>query len=106
MPNDKIHVVGNEETVQLFGLLGIDGTILKKSEDFVKEFKDLVTQTTIGMIIVALDLPEENIDFLVDFKLNTRRPFVFYLPDIFQPNIENEDPFLRKIYDSINKIIS
>ena len=106
MPNDKIHILGNEEIVQLFGLLGIDGTILEKAEDFVKEFKDLVTQTTIGMIIVALDLPEESIDFLVDFKLNTRRPFVFYLPDIFQPNVENEDPFLRKIYDSINKIIS
>ncbi|MFX1257975.1 MAG: V-type ATP synthase subunit F [Promethearchaeota archaeon] len=106
MPEQKIHILGNEQIVLMLGLLGIEGTILQNSEKFLKEFNDLINQPSIGIIIVALDLSDEIVDFLIDFKLNNKTPFVYYLPDIFQPNIEYEDIFLNKIFESIGKIIS
>jgi vacuolar-type H+-ATPase subunit F/Vma7 len=106
MPEKKIYILGYNEIVLMLGLLGIEGKILEKQDDFLKEFKILIKQPSIGMIIVALDLPDEIIDFLIDFKFNNKRPFVFFLPNILNPNIESEDIFFNRIFESINKIIS
>ncbi len=105
MPEQTIHVIGYDEIVLLLGLLGIDGTILESSEQFMTTFNQLIKNPSIGMIIIALDLPEEIINFLVDFKLNNRKPLIYLLPDIFQTDVENEDVFLNIIRKSIGKII-
>ena len=106
MAGQKIHVIGSDEIVVLLGLLGIEGTIIEDSNQFLSAFNKLKTNTSIGMIIVAIPMPNDLVDFVIDFKLNNRTPFVFCLPDIFQVNIENEDPFYRKILESIGKIIT
>ncbi|TFG07590.1 MAG: hypothetical protein EU539_04490 [Promethearchaeota archaeon] len=105
MSEKKIHVIGYDEIVLLLGLLGIDGTIIENSDQFMKKFEELTKDDSIGMIIIALDLPDEIIDFIVDFKLNKRIPFVYILPDIFKMNIQKEDAILNKIRASIKKII-
>ena len=105
MSEQKIHVIGYDESVLMFGLLGIEGTILSENENFRKEFNKLINDAKIDMIIVALDLPEDMIEFLVDFKLNKRKPFVFYLPDIFKLDLEQKDVLLKKVYESIGKIL-
>ena len=102
----KIHIMGSDDYVILLRLLGIEGTILEDSNKFLAIFNKLLKNTSIGMIIIAIDLPLDLIDYIIDFKLNNRKPFVFYLPDIFKTNIENEDVIYNKILDSINKIIS
>ena len=105
MPDQKIFIIGKQEYVLLFGLLGIEGKILKNPKEFQKEFNILKNQASIAMIIVALDLQDEDIDFLIDFKLKERKPFVYVLPDIFDKNIKNEDLFSRRITKLIGKII-
>ena len=105
MSDQEIYVIGYDEIVLLLGLLGIQGSVLEKSDDFMEIFKNLIKNPSIGMIIIALELPSDIIDYLIDFKLNNRRPFIFYLPDIFQFNIEKNNIFLKKISKSINNII-
>jgi len=106
MAGQKIHVIGTDEIVVLLGLLGIEGTIIEDSYQFLSVFNKLKNNDSIGMIIIAVPIPNDLVDFVIEFKLNNRTPFIFCLPDIFQVNIENEDPFYRKILDSIGKIIT
>jgi len=106
MAGQKIHVIGQDDFVLLMRLLGIGGTIVEDSNNFLSVFNRLIKNTSIEMLIIAIDLPLDFIDYIIDFKLNIRKPFVFYLPDIFKANIENEDVFYFKILDSIGKIIS
>ncbi|MFX0073173.1 MAG: V-type ATP synthase subunit F [Candidatus Hermodarchaeota archaeon] len=105
MSEQKIHIIGDEEVVLMFGLLGIEGTIISDNDIFRKQFNDLTNNPKIDMIIIALDLPEKIIDDIVDFKLNKRKPFVFYLSDIFKLDSEQNDILMKKIYESIGKIL-
>ncbi len=106
MPDQEIFIIGNDEICEMFSLLGIDGKIIEKSDEFLPEFQNLIKKPSIGMIIIAITLPDNIVDFLIDFKLNTRRPFIFHLPNMFEPNIEREDIFFKKIFESISQIIS
>jgi vacuolar-type H+-ATPase subunit F/Vma7 len=103
MYDQEIHVLGYQEIIYLFGLLGIDGTILKNSEEFLDVFNNLIKNPSIGMIIIALNLPTTIVEFLFDFKLNKRRPFIFFLLDQ-NANFE-ADIYFNEILKSINKII-
>ena len=104
MPDQEIHIIGYDEIVLVLGLLGIQGTVIE-AEEFMKVFNNIKNNPSIGMIIVAIELPSDLIDYLIDFKLNNRRPFVFYLPDIFQVDVEQNNIFLNKIRESISRII-
>lgn len=106
MADQKIQILGEEEMVSLFGLLGLEGTVVENEEDFLKQFTELIKRPSIGMIIVAIRLSISIIDFLLDFKQNNRIPFIFILPDIYHPNVEREDIILNKIIDAIGNIIS
>ncbi|MFW9896535.1 MAG: V-type ATP synthase subunit F [Candidatus Thorarchaeota archaeon] len=106
MTGQKIHILGEEDIVLLFGLLGIDGTIIENSEDFLKTFDSLIKESSIGMIIIFMELPDETIDYILDFKISNKTPFVYLIPNIFQSNIEDRDIFYNKIYESIEQIIT
>ena len=103
MPEQKIFFIGDEDLALLFGLLGIEFKILS-SEQFMPTFNQLTNDPSIGMVIIGLDLDEEILNYLVDFKLNNRIPLVYLLPDIFQTNVDNEDIFLKIIRNSVGKI--
>ncbi|MFX1317444.1 MAG: hypothetical protein ACFE9T_16400, partial [Promethearchaeota archaeon] len=78
----------------------------KENDDFLKEFNNLVNDPQIFMIIISLDLSDTILDFLIDFKINKRKPFIFYIPDIFNLDNSSKNLFLTRVYESINKIIS
>ena len=104
--NQKVHVIGNEDIVLIFGLLGIEGTIVKNSDNFLEIFNPLLNKPDIGLVIIALNLPTDTIDLLIDYKLDSRKPLIHFLPDVFQENVEKDYVFLNKIYDSIGDFIS
>lgn len=83
MPDQKIHVIGEEDIVLLFGLLGIEGTIIENIEEFQNSFELLIKESSIGMIIIFMDLPSNLLDYLLEFKISNKNPFVYILPNIF-----------------------
>jgi len=105
MPDTKIHVIGYDEVVSLFGLLGIEGDIANTKEDFVKIFENLIKRPSIAMIIINMELPDELLEYIMDFKTNNRIPFVYLLPDIFQPDIKDHDKIFDMIHELIEEII-
>jgi vacuolar-type H+-ATPase subunit F/Vma7 len=106
MVEQKIFAIGDDETITMFGLIGIDGIALEDPGDFLKEFHKVANDVSISMIIIVIDLPDNIIDFLIDYKLNKRRPFIFYMPDIFNLQESNKDYVLNKAYTAINKLVS
>ncbi|MFW9937533.1 MAG: V-type ATP synthase subunit F [Candidatus Thorarchaeota archaeon] len=106
MPEQQIHVIGTDEIITLLGLLGINGTVIDDNKDFMKQFNELVENPAIYLIIIALDLPNNIIETLIDFKLNRRKPFIFYLPNLFTSNHETKDLFISKVSKSLGKILT
>jgi vacuolar-type H+-ATPase subunit F/Vma7 len=105
MIDSEVHIIGDEDTILMLGLIGIHGTVVENREDFLKIFNHLINLSKLEMLIIAMQLSDELVEFLIDFKLNNRRPFVFILPDIFRPNIEKDDPLLSKIFEAISDIV-
>ena len=101
----QIHIIGDEEIVSMLGLLGLNGTVVKSEQEFLKKFSELINRSSIGMMIIAIPLSNDVIDYLLDFKKANRNPFIFILPDIFQPNIEREDIIFKKILDALGEIV-
>ncbi|MHA1257348.1 MAG: V-type ATP synthase subunit F [Promethearchaeota archaeon] len=101
MPGNVIHVIGEEDTVILLSLLGIEGTIINQKHEFLKEFNKVIRNPSIGMVIIAVDLDSNLIDYLTEYKLNNKKPFIFSLPDIFNPNIEEDEMFIEEISKSM-----
>ncbi|MFX0104222.1 MAG: V-type ATP synthase subunit F [Candidatus Hodarchaeota archaeon] len=105
MVNEKIHILGEEDLVVMLGLIGIEGTIINSGEDFMIEFNELIKKASIGMIIIAIPLPDDIINFVINFKLNNRKPFIFILPDIFHSRIEEEGQVINKILEAIGDVV-
>jgi len=105
MFNQKIHILGEEDLVVMLGLLGLEGTIIKSENNFIEEFNILIKKPSIGMIIIAMPLYDELINYLINFKLNNNKPFIFILPEVFQPHIELEGKIVNKILEAIGEII-
>ena len=105
MVDQEVYIIGDEDIVLMLGLLGIKGIVVENEEEFLKKFNELIKQTRIGMILIALPLSNETVEFLFEFKLNNRKPFIFILPDVFHTNIEMHDSVLNKIYDAIGDIV-
>ena len=105
MPEDRIHVIGDEEIIVLMGLLGIEGTILNEPKEFLEEFNSLKQDPSIGMIVIATDLLDEDIQILMEHKLSKLKPFIFYLPNIFKSKLEEQVVLFKEINKSIRRII-
>jgi len=103
MTNQKIYVLGNDDMVIMFGLIGIEGKIIENSEDLITLFEDLITDKSIGMIIITLDLTEDQMAYFFNFKLNNKSPFIYITPNIFDEDAENK-LFLNKYKDILEPI--
>ena len=101
MVDAKVHVLGYDEIVSLFGLLGIEGTVVEHKDDFLRTFQTIIKRRSIVMIIINMELPDDIFEYLIDFKMNNRTPFLYILPDIFNLDIKNHD----KIFDIIHELI-
>ena len=105
MADQEVVIIGSEEHVLMLAMLGIEGIVVEKSEEFLKIFRDLINKPSIGMILIALELPKDIVNYLIDFKLNNRRPFIFIMPDLFKTEIDKEDLVLNRILDAVSDII-
>jgi vacuolar-type H+-ATPase subunit F/Vma7 len=105
MPDKTMHIIGYDEMIYLFGLLGIPGTVLQDPSQFKEKFDKIKNDPSVEMIAISMDLPEKLIDFITEFKLNNTSPFVFYMPKVFQRDIEQAGAVLDKLFESILKII-
>jgi len=103
--DQEVVIIGSEEHVLMLAMLGIEGITVEKSEEFLKIFRDLINKPSIGMIIIALELPKDTVNYLIDFKINNRRPFIFIMPDLFKTEIDKEDLVLNRILDAVSDII-
>jgi vacuolar-type H+-ATPase subunit F/Vma7 len=101
----KIHVIGYSEIIILMNLLGIEGTVLEDSNAFMGVFNKLIKEEMISIIIISMDLPANLIDYLIDFKLNHSKPFIYVMPDLFQENPDEKSIFLKQVYKKVNKLI-
>lgn len=106
MLEQKIYVLADDDIVLMFSLLGIDGKIVESPDDFREIFDELIDDDSIGIILIALKLPTAINEFLVEFKLNKKRPLIFILPNLFSSNIETDDIMKNSILESIGDIIS
>jgi vacuolar-type H+-ATPase subunit F/Vma7 len=106
MAKKKIHILGDEDICYMLGLLGMEGTIVEDNKDFMETFKDLTEDPSISLIIISGDYPDDIIDQLIEFKLNNREPFIFYLPNIFKEEIEERGVLLKNVYKSIDRLLS
>ena len=105
MVDAKVHVLGYDEIVSLFGLLGIEGTVVKHKDDFLRTFQNIIKRRSIVMIIINMELPDDILEYLIDFKMNNRQPFLYILPDIFNSDIKNHDTIFDMIHELIEDII-
>jgi len=103
--DQKVIILGNEEHVLMLALLGIEGVVVENPEEFLKIFRELIIKPSTGMILVALELPKDVMKYLIDYKINHRRPFIFILPDLFKTEIDKEDLVLNRILDAVSDII-
>ena len=105
MLDHKIHILGEENLVILLGLLGLEGTIINSEDEFIEEFNNLLKNPSIGMIVISMHLTDEILNFLLNFKLNNNKPFIFILPDVFQQHIDEQGQVINKILDAIGEIV-
>ena len=105
MVDAKVHVLGYDQIVSLFGLLGIEGTVVKHKDDFLRAFQNVIKRRSIVMIIINMELPDDILEYLIGFKMNNRTPFLYILPDIFNPDIKNHDKIFDMILELIEDII-
>jgi vacuolar-type H+-ATPase subunit F/Vma7 len=106
MVDQTLHVLGDDDNVLMFGLLGIEGTVIETGDSFLEKFNILIKDPSISMIIIALQLSSADYDFLLNFKLINKSPLIFIIPDVFQQDIDKTDEMKNKIFESIGTIIS
>ena len=95
MPDQKIFVIGEEETVLMLGLLGIEGMVLDNNSEFLALFNEIVKNPSFGMILIAINLTEEQFQSVIAYKTNNIRPFIYYLPEIFGERDQRQDVFTQ-----------
>ncbi|TFF97785.1 MAG: hypothetical protein EU547_03375 [Promethearchaeota archaeon] len=101
----KIHLLtDDDEILILMNLLGIEGTLLETSNTFLDKFNELTEDSWISILIISMNLPNDIIEEIIDFKLNNTKPFIFVMPDLFE-EIDEKSIILKKVYKQANKLL-
>ncbi len=77
----KIHVIGTEDTVLGFGLIGISGTIAQNSEMVKQTLEQYANPKQYDLIIVNSRLLQGLEEFIDNYRLNSENPILFDIPD-------------------------
>ena len=107
METQKIQVLtDDDEILILMNLLGIKGTVLETPNEFMEKFDELKEDSSINVILISMDLPDEIIEDLIDFKLNNTTPFIYLMPDLFEEDLDEKSTFLKKVYKQAEKLLT
>ena len=77
----KIHVIGSEDTIIGFGLIGISGTVVTKPEDAKELLLKLTNPKQYDLLIINSRLLEGLEEFTDEYRLNAENPILFDIPD-------------------------
>jgi len=80
----NIHVIGSEDTVIGFGLIGVNGTIVNDVKMAEKILKELAESKEYKIIIINRKLLEglEGLEeFIKEYRLNSENPILVDIPD-------------------------
>jgi vacuolar-type H+-ATPase subunit F/Vma7 len=88
----KMVVIGDEDTIRLFNLLGIDGVLLTEAgaAQFDSILNPLLADQTVGIIAIPEKLFLRHRSRLVPLKKNTITPLLVEIPDLHGTLSANE----------------
>ena len=99
----KIIMFGDEEAVNLFHLVGIEGLIqLEDEADFQDKFESLTEDPEIGIIIISERLLIKNQKIIYPFKMQRRSPIIIEIPSIIPEFKEDYGQEIARKYIGID----
>lgn len=76
-----IYVIGSEDTVTGFGLIGISGRALNSAKDAQKLLIEIAQKKEYKIIIINRKLFEGIEEFIQNYRLNSENPILVEIPD-------------------------
>ncbi len=77
----QYYIIGDQDAVMGFGMVGVDGRVVNSPEEAELTFKDLLADKNIGIIIITERIAEM-IRHLVDIYIFTEQfPLIVEIPD-------------------------
>lgn len=77
----KIYVIGSDDTVIGFGLIGINGTVVADPNSMKELLLRLTNPKQYDLIIINSRLLQGIEDFIENYRLNPENPILFDVPD-------------------------
>jgi V/A-type H+-transporting ATPase subunit F len=96
----RYYVIGDEDTVLGFGMVGVDGEAVRNKKEAEEAFNDALADEGIGIIIITertADLIRERVD---RYLFTEKFPLIVEIPDRMGPL-----PGKPKIREMVNKAI-
>ncbi len=99
----KIVMFGDEESVNLFHLVGIEGIIhLEDDGDFAEKFEDITEDPDVGIIIISERILIKHQNIIFPFKMQRRSPIVIEIPSIIPEFKEDYGQEIARKYIGID----
>lgn len=94
---------GDEDSVNLFHLVGIEGIIHEKDEPgFEEKFESITSDPEVGIIIISEGLLVKYRNIIFPFKMQRRLPIIVEIPSIISEFRENYSQELARKYIGID----
>jgi V/A-type H+-transporting ATPase subunit F len=99
----KIVMFGDEESINLLHLVGIEGiSFEKEDEKFEDKFEDITEDPDVGIIIISEHLLVKHRDIIFPFKMQKRLPIIIEIPGIMPEYKEDYTRELARKYIGID----
>ncbi|TFG20018.1 MAG: hypothetical protein EU530_04555 [Promethearchaeota archaeon] len=91
----KIVMFGDEDSVNLFHLVGIEGIIQEQDDgNFEDKFEGITSDPDVGIIIISERLLIKYREIIFPFKMQRRLPIIVEIPSIIP---EFKEDFIQEI---------
>ena len=102
----KIHLLtDDDEILILMNLLGIDGSLLETKNNFMDKFHQLTEDSWVSILLISMELPDEFLEEIIDFKLNNTKPFIYVMPNLFKEGMGDKSLILKKVYKKTRQLL-
>ncbi len=77
----KIHVIGTEDTIIGFGLVGISGTVIGSAKETEQLLSTLAESKEYSIVLVNRKFLEGIEEYIKNYRLNPDNPILLDIPD-------------------------
>lgn len=77
----KYYVIGDEETLLGFSLVGVEGKIVKTPEEVKLTLKEIIKDKQIGIILITEKYAKMSKDFIAELTYTQNFPLIIEIPD-------------------------